>query len=140
MNPTTGARTLLSDFGVLAPGPRGEDPIGVAIEASGTILVSDFSAGTGDRGVLFRVNATNGTRTILQNFGASSQGPLGFDPIGVAVETAGTILVIDVSAGTSSRGALFRVNPSTGTRTLLSNLGSNAQGPLGMNPYGVAIR
>ena len=36
----------------------------------------------------------------------------------------GDILVIDPDAGTGDKGALFRVNPSTGARTVLSDFGS----------------
>lgn len=49
------------------------------------------------------------------------------------------ILVIDPSAGTGLLGALFRVDPTTGNRTLLSDFGNAGQGPLGSNPLGVAV-
>src|SRR5262245_36034369 len=51
----------------------------------------------------------------------------------------GDILVIDQLAGTSSLGALFRVHPETGVRTLLSDFGNAAQGPLGRLPFDVAL-
>ena len=140
VNAGTGTRTLLSNFGAAASGPLGREPIGVAVEADGAILVSDLNAGTGNSGALFRVDADTGTRTLLSDFGNNPQGPLGQDPIGVAVEADGTILVTDVTAGTGSRGALFRVDADTGTRTLLSDFGNSAQGPLGVNPYGVAVQ
>ncbi|HEV8614204.1 MAG TPA: post-COAP-1 domain-containing protein [Methylomirabilota bacterium] len=136
---TTGARTLLSDFGNPAQGPLGVDPIGVALEASGQILVTDQTAGRGSLGALFRVDATTGARTLLSDFGIPAQGPLGVDPFGVAVEASGQILVADIHAGTSSLGALFRVDATTGARTLLSDFGNPAQGLLGVDPYGVAL-
>jgi hypothetical protein len=55
------------------------------------------------------------------------------------IESSGGLLVIDALAGTGGLGALFRVNPSTGVRTLLSDFGNVAQGPTGYDPYGVAI-
>jgi streptogramin lyase len=133
VNPTTGARTLLSDFGV---GPnQGVDPFGVAVEASGNILVIDAGAGTGGYGALFRVDPISGERTLLSDFGVGPN--QGVDPGGVAVEPSGTILVIDQNAGTSSLGALFRVDPISGERTLLSDFGVGPN--QGFNPVGVAV-
>lgn len=139
VDPVHGRRTVLSDFSDADQGPLGVNPGGVAVEASGQILVADFDVGPGRRGALFRVDPGTGDRTILSNFGDSAQGPLGREPGGVAVEADASILVIDFSAGTGNRGALFRINASTGTRTLLSNFGNNAQGPRGMDPVGVAV-
>ena len=139
VNPANGNRTLVSHFGDSSQGPLGDEPTGVAVDASGSILVTDPFAGTSGRGALFRVNPTNGNRTILSNFGNGAQGTLGFDPYGVVVDASGNILVIDLDAGTNGRGALFRVNPSTGSRTVISDFGNNAQGTLGNNPTGVAL-
>jgi hypothetical protein len=111
----------------------------VAVEASGQILVVDAAAGTGGLGALFRVDSVTGTRTLLSDFGAGAQGPLGIDPVGVAVEASGQILVADETGGTGLLGALFRVDPTTGARTLLSDFGAGAQGPLGVNPTGVTV-
>jgi hypothetical protein len=139
MDPKTGTRTVLSDFGDSAQGPLGGDPVGVAVETSGTILVTDHFVGTNLGGVLFRVDPQTGMRTVLSDFGDAGQGPRGEVPLGVAVEVAGTILVSNSVAGTNSRGALFRVDPQTGTRTLLSDLGDAGQGSSGANPLGVAV-
>jgi hypothetical protein len=57
----------------------------------------------------------------------------------MAVQADGGILVSDLSGGTGGAGALFRVDAGTGARTLLSDFGDGAQGPLGVNPFGVAI-
>jgi hypothetical protein len=138
IDPQTGTRTVLSDFGKSTQGRLGGDPVGVAVEMSGSILVTDHFAGTDFRGVLFRVHPQSRTRAVLSDFGDGSQGPLGANPLGVAVEVAGTILVTDHFAGTNSRGALFRIDPQTGTRTVLSDFGDSAQGPLG-DPVGVAV-
>ena len=137
VNPTTGNRTVVSDFGDNAQGPLGSSPHGVVLDASGSILVLDISAGTD--GVLFRVNPTTGSRTVLSDFGDTNQGSLGAFPFGLALDALGDILVIDSSAGTNGDGALFRVNPTTGNRTLVSDFGDNAQGPLGSSPNGVAL-
>jgi hypothetical protein len=142
VDPVTGVRTLLSEFGVasVAGEPLGVNPFGVAIENTGQILVIDADAGTGGRGALFRVHPATGVRTVLSNFGVASAGELGITPVGVAIESTGQILVIDVGAGTGVRGALFRVDPVTGERTVLSDFGVAVAGePLGVTPFGVAI-
>jgi hypothetical protein len=66
----------------------------VAVEAGGTILVVDRSAGTNGQGGLFRVDPTTGARTVLSDFGSGAN--QGVDPLGVAVEAGGTILVVDL--------------------------------------------
>ena len=133
VDPITGARTLLSDFGV---GPNlGFDPFGVAVEANGTLVVVDFSAGIGLLGALFRVDPVTGARTLLSDFGVGPN--QGAEPIGLAVEANGTLVVADFNAGTGGRGALFRVDPVTGARTLLSDFGVGAN--QGVDPVGVAV-
>ena len=133
VDPATGARTVLSDFGSGAN--PGFNPVGVAVEPDGTILVIDINAGTGFQGALFRVDPLTGARTLLSDFGSGANP--GESPVGVAVEPNGTILVVDVSAGTGNLGALFRVDPLSGARTLVSDFGSGANP--GSDPIGVAV-
>ncbi len=107
----------------------------MAVEVSGDILVIDASAGTGGNGALFRVDPTSGARTLLSNFGdGANQGIL---PMGVAVEASGNIIVIDPQAGTGGLGALLRVDPTSGARTLCSDFGVGAN--QGIFPRGVAV-
>jgi len=133
VDPVTGARTVLSDFGA---GPnQGVTPFGVAVEASGQILVIDWQAGTGADGALFRVDPVTGARTVLSDFGVGAN--QGVDPYGVAVESSGQILVVDLNAGTGFQGALFRVDPVTGARTVVSDFGAGPN--QGAFPRGVAV-
>ncbi len=114
-------------------------PTAAAALPAGTPLVIDPNAGTGFAGALFTVDPASGNRTLLSDFGNIAQGLLGLDPFGVALAANGDILVIDPSAGTGSRGALFTVDPASGNRTLLSDFSAGAQGPLGESPFGVAV-
>lgn len=143
VNPNTGNRTRFSDFGNSGQGTGGEDPKGVAVEANGTILVTRNGGSLGGRGVLVRVNPSSGVRTVVNNFADPSQGQggvLGMTPLGVAVRANGDILVIDANAGINNRGTLFRVDPVTELRTVLSDFNDPRQGPLGVEPVGVAVR
>jgi hypothetical protein len=143
---TFGFRTVLSDFGDSTQGPLGVDPQGVAVEASGTLLVVDSEAGTNGKGLLFRVDPVTGVRTVLTDFGNPDQGQiLGENPRGVAVDGSGSILVQDpIGSGPCysvvPQGALFRVDPVTGYRFVLSYFSSTAQGLQGYGPCTVAVR
>jgi Ca2+-binding RTX toxin-like protein len=139
VQPATGRRTILSNFGNNAHGRLGIDPTGVALEASGRILVIDSGAGTSGRGTLFRVNPATGRRTILSDFGNDTQGPVGENPTGVALGAAGMVLVVDPSAGPNLRGALFRVHPTSGSRVVISDFDDPAQGLPGSAPTGVLV-
>lgn len=139
VDPGSGARSLLSDFGDPRQGAQGMNPTGVTVEAAGSILVTDPGAGTDPKGTLFRIDAKSGTRTVLSDFGAGPQDSPNSGIGGVAVDRGGQILVVDTSAGTEAKGALWRVDSGSGTRTVLSNFGDPGQGPQGADPFGVAI-
>ena len=91
----------------LASGAPFDDPIGIAVEASGQILVADESA-AGGPGALFRVDPASGARATLASGAPFSA------PTGVAVEASGQILVVDPAADPGALGALFRVDPASG--------------------------
>jgi hypothetical protein len=140
-----GSRVKLTDFNDPTEGPTGRSPEGVAVDGAGRIYVIDGEAGTdctgfGDHcGGLFRVDPT-GHRTLVSDFGNPAQGPLGDDPVGLALDRDGSFLVIDDFAGTCGCGELFRVDPTTGARTLVSDYGNPAQGPRGsVAPTAVAV-
>lgn len=142
VDPDSGQRTLLSDFGNTAQGPTGLYPLSVTVAPAGllglgsAILVLDAYAGTNGQGALFVVNPNNGQRLLLSDFGLSSQGPQGAYPDSVMVLSGGllglgtSLVVSDGSAGTNGLGALFTVDPYTGNRTLISDFGSSDQGPV----------
>lgn len=86
------------------------------------------------------------------DFGDASQGIRAEHPQGVALEPDGSILVIDPglpglqdpslldpSLLDPSIGALFRIDPVSGVRTLLSDFGDSAQGPTSQDPVAVAV-
>ena len=133
VDPLSGARTVLSDFGSGAN--PGQSPVGVAVEANGTILVVNVRGDMGVKGTLFRVDPLSGARTVLSDFGSGANP--GQSPFGVAVEANGTILVADITYTRTAKGALFRVDPMSGARAVLSDFGAGANP--GVNPSGVAV-
>jgi hypothetical protein len=136
VDPVTGMRTVLSDFGNPAQGPLGGEPKGLAIEPSGSILVGDSQAGT--QGLLFRVNPATGTRTVVSDGANPAQGVSFGYFHAVAIEASGSLLVTGVLAPAGS-GALIRINPVTGMRTLVSNFENPAQGPFGSDDHLIGV-
>lgn len=113
----------------------------IAQPPSGSILSIDAIAGTASHGQLFVISQT-GQRSVLSDFGASSQGKLGVEPNAVTwlpttlLGPSAGILVTDGSGGTGGNGALFKVNPQTGARTVLSDFG-DTRGIAGSYPIGI---
>jgi len=135
---TTGARTVLSDFGDARGGPLGDSPTGIVVDSDDVIAIIDPGAGTNGRGALFLVDGVTGARTLLSDFGDAGQGPLGNSPTGVSVDaTTLAYVVVDPDAGTSLKGVLMLVDAETGTRTILSDFGDPGQGQTGESPIAV---
>ncbi len=84
--------------------------IGIAVEADGSLVVSD-------RGLeaVVRVDHVNGNRTVVSD--ASTGSGTGFvAPRGIAVEADGNLVVVDLGLD-----AVVRVNPINGNRTIVSD-------------------
>ena len=92
-----------------APAQRSTFPRGIAVEASGDLVVVD----TGLDAVV-RVDPVTGDRTIVSDAGTGT-GPAFNSPRGIAVEASGDLVVVD-----SDLDAVFRVDPVTGDRSLVS--------------------
>jgi sugar lactone lactonase YvrE len=114
VNPTTGAQELVTQGGQLCY------PFGIAVAADGSLLVTnygDFSDGTTvincvyDFGALIRIDPQTQTQTILSR-NAPEWGNLFRNPLGIAVEPSGRILLVNQNGGT----ALVAVNPDTGVQ------------------------
>ncbi|MEQ1560954.1 MAG: hypothetical protein ABL933_18715 [Methyloglobulus sp.] len=141
IDPITGTRALLSDFGNAQQGGLTQSLGGIALESSGHILVVAPFAGTSGGGALYRVHPSNGQRTLLNDFGNALQGPTGALLRNVAVESADSILVVDQDVDDfmgPGVGAVFRINPLSGQRTILSDFGNVALGS-GSMPFGLVV-
>lgn len=144
VDPATGARTVLSDFGNGAqgwvdPNPQ-STPMSVTVSSSGQIfvLVQELSSGGG--GAVIQVDPSTGIRTLLSDFSNSSEGATGIAPNGITwLPSLGALGVTDADAGPEGSGALFTVNPATGQRGTLSDFGNTGQGPLGSEPSGLGV-
>ena len=149
VNPSTGQRVVFSDFNNAAQGVLGVDPNAVGWKPPGllglipgAVLVTDGSGGTNEQGALYTIDPSTGQRTLLSDFGNSSQGPLGLYPQSVLVTPgllglANSVLVCDPFAGTNGQGAIFSVDGS-GNRSTVIDFG-DTNGTQGVYPDSMAL-
>lgn len=143
VDPATGVRTVVSSNGShpQAPAENFDSPVGVAVEADGNLVVTDYDTGGSTRERVFRVDPDTGARTILaDNTTPSLDGEQLQSLEGLAIAPDGTIYVGDANAYDGG-GGVFRVDPVTGTRSMVSNNDSPAVGavPDFENPSAIAI-
>ena len=127
----TGIRTIVSNLYDPTQGPAlvSPPPIGVVVEQSGHIVIGGVIAASEDpfdwAWVLLRIDAVSGQRTIVSNFNDPMQGFTGnLLNLGknLALDHAGNIVaVVARRVGNEERLELFRVDPTTGVRTLISD-------------------
>jgi hypothetical protein len=130
IDPGTGVRTTLSNGGFFG------NTWGIAVEATGDILVVNNAAG-GNIGVI-RVDPASGAQTALSTNVAPAGGPSFVEPIGIDLADNGDIYVADATAFGGS-GGVIKVDPVTGTRTLVSRNGFPAGGTNFVDPTGIAV-
>jgi hypothetical protein len=129
VDPATGLRTAVSADTAPPTPPGFELPLGIAVEANGDLVVADPGL-TGPTGVgLVRVDPANGRRAVLSANGQPGGGPDFVDPVGLAIEPDGDILVADAGDPTAGDGRVIRVDPDSGARTLVSETGMPSGGP-----------
>lgn len=114
VDPADGSRTLLSGNANPPGDPEFVEPVMPAFEASGQILVSDYTGGA-----LLRVDPATGARSVVTSATVGSGPAAGSIGI-VAIEPDGNVLVTsdDFETDTSS---VLRVDPVTGDRTAVSS-------------------
>ncbi len=85
---------------------------------------------------LYKVSP-NGIRSILSKLKDKSQGPVIVRPVGVALDKAGRILILEY--GEKGTGGLYAIDPNSGKRVLISMFSNQNQGPLIFNPRAIAV-
>lgn len=145
IDPLTGARTLLSGRGVGA-GPALVDPQAVAISGDGKLFVTDRtlgSPGNPAQNIVYHIDTTNGDRTVVHNSAVGDGLPFELLGADVLEDAGGQIVVLGSTlvAGPPPiteypMGAVYRVDPGTGVRTLHSGMGTGV-GSTMMTPSGI---
>ena len=148
-----GNRTIISGidpnrvYDMVGMGPAFVAPVGIAVEADGSLVVVDSNL----RAVV-RVDLTTdnmGNRTIISkridtddeiDMNMVGSGPAFGLPSGIAVEADGSLVVVD-----SGLDAVVRVDPTTGERMIISGIDPNdvydmvGSGPAFVTPRGIAV-
>ncbi|MBI5774404.1 MAG: VCBS repeat-containing protein, partial [Verrucomicrobia bacterium] len=108
VNTNTGAQTLITT--------NFYDPVALAFATNGDLIVVDYDALPDDPsfGAVYRISKSTLAQTVV------SSGADFAEPVGVAVEADDSILVADSDAY-SNLGAVFRVHPISGVKTLLAS-------------------
>jgi len=151
IDPASGNRTVLSgcaDPGcttVVGSGPGFGEPVGVAREAGGDILVT-ASADASDFSAIFRVDSASGARSVLSGCAdptcssSVGAGPAFGKVFGIALEANGDLLVTD-----RSLDAVFHVDAATGDRNVVSGCADTScasaigSGTLQSEPLGITL-
>ncbi len=126
IDPVTGDRIILSDPDT-GTGPPFDSLAGVAVEADGSIVMTDEV-----NDALYRVDPVTGDRTIVSDADHGTGPDLG-QPKGIAVDDDGSLVVADVVIP-----GVFRIDPATGDRAVVTG-GGVGSGPGFVDPWGVAI-
>ena len=113
VDPVTGAVTPVSTA-TIGNGPALSRPSEIAVEAGGTAVVTD----SGGDPKIIRVDPMSGDRTVVSD-ATTGNGPALQFPRGIAVATDGSLFVVD--GGRTAEDRLFRVDPVTGDRTIVSS-------------------
>ena len=95
-----------------------------------------------ENGMVLRVDRTSGVRTLVSDNHTPVGGPDFQAPMGITFDAAGQLLVaeaFEIDINGVRTPAVIRVDPSTGTRTLVSSNSAPAGGPDLVAPYGIAV-
>ncbi|MDH3599794.1 MAG: NHL repeat-containing protein, partial [Candidatus Tectomicrobia bacterium] len=113
VDPGSGNRTVFASAQPIGAGP----PIpgrALAVESQGTIVVAGAVAG---RRAIIRVTPETGSRSLVSDTTRGS-GPAFVGPAAIAIETDGSLVLVDVNRRDS--GTVMRVDAATGDRTVIS--------------------
>jgi sugar lactone lactonase YvrE len=91
--------------------------VAIAVEATGTLVVVDAGLSSIVVGAILRVDPRSGDRSALSG-GIVGSGPPLQGPVAIAVEAAGTLVVLDMAL---SGPRVLRVDPVSGTRTIVAD-------------------
>ncbi|MEA2347890.1 MAG: hypothetical protein QOG62_1677 [Thermoleophilaceae bacterium] len=136
VEPASGTRHVVADSATLGFALR--DPVAVAIERTGDLLVLDHNSPL-HKTDLIRIDPGTGTGSVLSPSAAPGGGAPDLNSaVGLALERDGNIVVADLGSGPSATGSIQSVNPATGHRQVISD--SSSAGPDMGQPGGVVVQ
>jgi uncharacterized repeat protein (TIGR03803 family) len=118
VNLKTGAETVL--YGFADGGQAGEFPFSGLFSHDGMLYGTTVQGGSGD-GNVFAVNAGTGAGTSLYSFQGGTDGL--FPMAGVTMVKGSLYGTTEGETEAQNFGTIFKVNPTTGTETVIFNFG-----------------
>lgn len=118
---------------VIGSGPAFLGPVGLVRETSGQLLVGDQPSAT-----IFRVDPNSGDRTTVSGPTRGDGPPFTGRIKQFALEADGTLLVVVGSVSQGGDGRIFRIDPDSGDRMVVSGP-EMGEGPRLMDPEGIVL-
>lgn len=134
LNPATGVEKVLHSFN--NDGTDATLPISGVIDVKGTLYGTTFMGGANNAGAVFSVDARTGAEKVLHSFGSGTDGTY---PQSGLVYVRGTLYGVTFGGGAGGLGALYAINPQTGSETVLYSFCSQANCTDGSFPEGNLI-
>ncbi len=123
--------TLRKEFQITSS-IKGVSPYGNLIQDAGGLFYGVAAGGTKNGGILYKVDITTGTFTILHDFGTIAND--GLTPNTPLIASDGKIYGTTSSGGIYSKnGTLYRYDPSNGNYSVIHSFGGSTDGQL---PFG----
>jgi uncharacterized repeat protein (TIGR03803 family) len=122
VNPTTGAETVIHDFGGTGDG---YEPFSGLVKVKGTLYGTTFRGGTYGQGVVFSIKPKTGKETVLYPFEGA---PDAANPEAGVINVGGALYGTTFNGGTGAcspgmgpcgDGAVFSIDSKTGAETLI---------------------
>lgn len=136
VDPGTGNRMIMSDA-IVGSGPALLNPQGILVDTTGALVVTDSHLDA-----MVRIDAITGDRTILSGCPEPldpcpvplvGMGPVFSSPQGIGLEATGTFVVVD-----QGLGAVIRVDPAAGDRTMVSDASTGSR-PVLTRPEAIGV-
>jgi uncharacterized repeat protein (TIGR03803 family) len=128
INPTTGAETVVHSFDSFDDGafPRGD-----LIHVKGRFYGTTSQGGAYDRGIVYSIMLADGVETILHSFG---NGKDASTPLAGLIDVNGILYGTTNLGGSHGGGAVYSVDPATGTEAVLYSFCSQQNCTDGQKP------
>lgn len=118
---------------IIGSGPPFLGPVGLVRETSGQLIVGDQPSAT-----IFRVDPLSGDREVVSGPSRGDGPPFTGRIKQFALEADGKLLLVVGSVSQGGEGRIFRIDPDSGDRTVVSGP-EMGEGPRLMDPEGIVL-
>jgi uncharacterized repeat protein (TIGR03803 family) len=122
IDPRTGAESVLYSFCIQTDCTDGAAPVSALIELNGMLYGTTSGGGASydgcviGCGTVFSINPNSGGETVLHSFGFYTDGAVPSDSL---INVNGILYGTTEQGGTNNSGAIFSIDPSTGSEAVL---------------------